>query len=443
MKKVTRRGFNKLTAGSVAGTLVSGNASAAKSNSKPAALMARAADLPSTEKPRVVVVGGGWAGLSVAQNLRRQSVDLDVVLIEPRSTFFSHPLSNLWLGGVVSLETLTHSFLDAARAGDYIYLNASLVDLDREKCRAFTDQGYIDYDDIVLAPGIDYNYSSLGVKDPAAVQILRTQYPAGFVSGSEQVTLKRKVDGFEKGIFVLTAPAGIFRCTASVYERTCILAATFKQRKLAAKVVLIDPRNQPGINSVGFLSAFEELYKDYLEYIPSAVIQNIDPVGKIVQTEFDDIKFTDAAIYPRVRAARMIEDLGISDPKSPQMEANIDPFNYNVFGDKHTYVAGDSRPMPFSKSASVARGEGAHVAKVIAARTQGKSVPWVTPESICYSMVDPDAKKAIVSKSYYRFSQTTKQWEFAPNSVSIDERSEELGQQTFEWTKKQFKELFS
>ena len=441
MKKISRRGFGKLTAGSVAGSLVASNAGAA--SAKPSGPISRPADLPKTKKPRVVVVGGGWAGLSIAQSLRRQSVDFDVILIERRSTFISHPLSNLWLGGVVNLDTLTHSFLDAAKAGDYAYLNASLVDLDREKHRAFTDQGYIDYDYIALAPGIDYNYASMGVKDPAAVQMLKPQYPAGFVSGSEHITLKRKVEEFEKGIFILTAPPGIFRCTASVYERACILAATFKRRKLSAKVLLIDSRNVPGVNSAGFLAAFNELYKDHLEYMPSSPIQRIDPEAKTIHTEFDDIKFADGAIYPRVRAARMIEDFGLSDPKSAQMEAHIDPFNYNIIGDEHTYVAGDSRPMPFSKSASVARGEGVHVAKVIAARAKGKSATWVTPESVCYSMVDPDAKLAIVSKSYYQFSQVTKQWEFAPETNSIDERSNDLGKKTLAWGESQFRDLFS
>lgn len=295
----------------------------------------------------------------------------------------------------------------------------------------------------MLAPGIDYNYASVGIKDPTAMQMLRTHYPAGFVSGSEHITLKRKVEEFKKGVFVLTVPPGIFRCIASVYERACIIAASFKKRKLPAKVLLIDPRNNPAVNSVGFLAAFEELYKDQLEYMPLSTIQNIDPVAKTIRTDFDDIKFSDAAIYPRVRAARMIQEFGLADPKSLQKEANIDSFNYNIIGDEHTYVIGDSRPMPFSKSASVARGEGGHVAKVISARTQGKSIPWVTPESVCYSMVDPDAKKSIVSHSYYQFSQATKQWEFARNSKSTDDRSKDLGRQTVEWSEKQFKDLFN
>jgi sulfide dehydrogenase [flavocytochrome c] flavoprotein chain len=441
MKKISRRGFAKLSAGSLASTVVAGRSTPAKAV-KPVGPLSRAADLPATNKPRIIVVGGGWAGLSIAQNLKRQSVDLDVILIERRSTFVSHPLSNLWLGEVVTLESLTHSFLDAARTGGYIYFNASLVNLDREKRRAFTDLGYIDYDDIVLAPGIDYNYASLGVSDPAMIQALKRDYPAGFVSGSEHVTLKNKVERFEKGLFVLNAPPGIYRCTASVYERACILAATFKKNQLPAKVLLIDPRNEPGVNSTGFLSAFEELYKDHLEYLPSTIIQNVNPEAKVIQTDFDDIKFDDGAIYPRVRAARMIEDLGLADPNNSQMEARIDQFNYNIIGDQHTYVAGDSRPMPFSKSASVARGEGVHVAKVIAGRATGEIPAWKTPESICYSMVDPKSKQAILSRSYYQFNQISKQWEFTPDSKSTDDRSIELGKQTMAWGEKQFQELF-
>ena len=408
------------------------------------AQVTRSADLPAAKGPRVVVVGGGWAGLSISKELKKQTPGAQVIMVEPRETFVSHPLSNLWLVDLVTLESLTHSFVDGAKNGSYTYFNATVVDLDREKRRVMTDKGYLDYDMLVLAPGVDYNYASMGVKDAEQEHLLRTRYPAAFVSSAEHVALKYKIQNFKKGLFVLTAPPGIYRCAASPYERACVIAHHFKQNKIAGKVVLIDPRETPAVNGDGFLAAFNDLYEDHLEYMTSTVVEGIDPVRKTIKTDFDEIKFTDGAPYPRTRASKMIEGFGLMQANNPQKEANIDPFNYNVIGDERIYVAGDCRPMPFSKSASVAMTEGRRVAGVIAARLAGKPpAAWVTPESVCYSMVDPVGKESILSESFYRFDPGTKQWAFAANSKTHNSRSADLGAKNLGWGDQQFKVLFS
>lgn len=404
----------------------------------------RSADLPAANGPRAVVVGGGWAGLSICKELKKQSPNTQVIMVERREAFVSHPLSNLFLIDLVTLESLTHSFVEGAKNGGYVYFNASVVDLDREKRRVMTDKGYLDYDILVLAPGVDYNYASMGVKDAEQERLLRTRYPAAFVSSAEHVALKYKIQNFKKGLFVLTAPPGIYRCAASPYERACVIAHHFKKNKIAGKVVLIDPRETPAVNGEGFVAAFNDLYGDHLEYMTSTVVEGVDPVKKTITTDFDEIEFADAAPYPRTRAAKIIERFGMMQPDNPQKEANIDPFNYNVIGDERVYVAGDCRPMPFSKSASVAMTEGLHVAKVIAARLAGKPpAAWVTPESVCYSMVDPVGKASILSESFYRFDPATKQWAFTENSKTHNARSAYLGAQNLGWGDKQFKVLFS
>ncbi len=400
------------------------------------------ADLPTKKGARIVVVGGGWSGLSIAKFLKQENQALDIVLVERRKSFFSLPLSNLWLGGLIPQSRLTYKFEDAAKLGNYTYFNASLTDLDRAKRRIQTDQGWIDYDVLVLAPGIEYDYGSFGVKDPRAITALKKNYPAGFVSAAEQQILIRQLENFKQGVFVLTAPPGIYRCAASPYERACLIAAAFKQRKIKGKVVLIDSREEPAVNGAGFLAAFEELYGGLIEYMNSTVVESVDPFSKTLKTDFDEIKFEGGAIYPRTRAATMIERFGLSDSESPQKEARIDPFNYNVLGDERIYVTGDCRPMPFSKSASVASSEGRHVAKVITARLQGKEAKWVTPESVCYSMVNAKPQEAILSRSLYRYDRVTQQWVFDPKSKAYNTRSETFGREALAWGDAHFRELF-
>jgi sulfide dehydrogenase [flavocytochrome c] flavoprotein subunit len=444
VEKLTRRDFGKLSAAGVASVgLPISEAAGATTISKAAltSVVSRQASLPPAKGHRVVVVGGGWSGLTIAKYLKIHGPDLDVVLVERRSLFVSHPISGLWLAGLVNLEAITFSYLDAAANNDYAYLNASLIDLDRDSRTIFTDQGWLNYDDLILAPGIDYDYASIGVEDLAQEQLLKTLYPAGFVSASEHITLNNKIKNFEGGIFALNAPAGIYRCSATPYERACLIASVFKRKKIKGKVVLIDAREEPAVSAEGFLSAFEELYGDNIEYITSSVITAVNPESRSVLTDFDEIIFDDAAIYPRIRGARLLEQLGLADSNSAQMEAAIDPFTYNAVGDAHVYIAGDCRPMPFSKSGNTARTEGMYLAELVAARARGQQIPWQSPHTVCYSMVNTQPNEAIMVDGKYQFNKKTSQWEHFEN-FAVNERDKVLSEKTFEWAEQHLRDMF-
>ncbi len=438
-EKPDRRAFLKLSAGS---TLVAATAGTAAMTGPAAAAISgrtnRPADLPAATGPRCVVVGGGASGATLAKYLKKENPKFDVVMVEPNSTYMSCFLSNLWLDDLINLETLQHSFCDAASANGYVWLQGMLIDLDREKKRAYTSAGYIDYQYIVLAPGIDYNYASIGIKDPAMAVACAQKFPAGFKPGSEHLSIKQKLANFEGGIFLTTVPVGNYRCLPAPYERVCMIADYFKRNKVKGKVVLLDPGDKPfAPKAPGFLAAFKELYSDIIEYKPSTNIKAVDPMKKTVTTEFDTIKFDDAAIYPRVRAAKLIEDLGLANPKSPQLEADIDVYKYFAKGDKTCYVTGDCRPMPFSKSGNTANSEAHFVARVIAATEAGKDIDWMSPQTICYSMVNGKPEEAIVVKAKY--DRKT----FGFTDVKLDnKRSAALGKAAHEWGAGLYRDIF-
>ncbi len=434
-----RRQFLKLSAGS---TLAAATAGTAAMTTPAAAAISgrtnRPADLPAATGPRCVVVGGGASGATMAKYLKKENPKFDVVMVEPNATYMSCFLSNLWLDDLINLETLQHSFCDAANANGYVWLQGKLIDLDRQKKRAFTSEGYIDYHYIVLAPGIDYNYASIGIKDPAMEIACAQKFPAGFKPGSEHLSIKKKLANFERGIFLTTVPVGNYRCLPAPYERVCMIASYFKKNKIKGKVVLLDPGDKPfAPKAPGFLAAFHELYPDIIEYKPSTNIKSVDPMKQTVTTEFDTIKFDDAAIYPRVRAAKLIEDLGLANPKSPQMEGDIDVYKYFAKGDKTCYITGDCRPMPFSKSGNTANSEAHYVARVIAAHEAGKDIDWMSPQTICYSMVNAEPQQAIVVKAKY--DRKT----FGFTDVQLDNtRSAALGKATHEWGAGLYRDMF-
>jgi NADH dehydrogenase FAD-containing subunit len=440
---LSRRNFIKLGGAAAASVAVAG---AAVSGTVQAAGVSTGtkANLPKATGPRLVVVGGGSSGLTIAKYAKKEYPKFDVVLVERRDMYSSCFASNMWYAGVVDLDFLAgHSFLDAAVNNKYTYFQATCTGLDRAGKKLHTDQGDIDYDFLVIAPGISYDYSRIGVKDAETETALRLRYPGGFINPTEHVSIRDKVQGFEGGTFVITVPGGNYRCLPGPYERACMVASAFKKNKVKGKVLVLDHNAKPTIKAEGFLTAFSDLYKDVIEYKPSSEIKGVDVGSRTIKTEFDSIKFDDATIYPGVRGSTLLEVMGIVDPKSPQKEAHVDPLKYNVVGDPHVYVTGDSRPQPFSKSANTANTEGKYVAKVLAARAQGKDIDWYSPETICFSMVNASPLEAISVDAGYVYDPV-KGFGFNMATIKMDEKRDPAkGRACIEWAKGMYRDLFA
>jgi len=416
---ISRREALKISGVAVATATISGCSNLdAQIPQKDLATKSFKAPLPKKKGPRVVVVGGGWSGLSIAKYTKIFAPSADVILVEQRSEFVSCPLSNLWLVDKIELEYLTHDYLQAARENNYIYFHAAATGLDRENRILETSDGDISFDYLVFAPGIDYDYSRW-TNDIAFETRLRQEYPAGFIPGSEHITLRNKVLNFKGGNFILTVPSGNYRCLPGPYERACVIADYFKQKKLKAKVILLDENNTITIKKEGFQSAFDELYSEYIEYMPNTTIKNIDLDNKIVETEFDEIDFEEAAFYPHVRGAKILERVGIAKDAKNMLEGDINPLTYEVNGEKNIFITGDSRPMGFSKSGNTSNSEGHHVAKLIAQKINNtKKIKWAPPTTTCFSAVSIAPERAIYIYTQYAYNKTDATFTFASTSSS-------------------------
>ena len=406
------------------------------------------ARLPKTKAPRVVVVGGGWSGLTIAKYTKKYVPNAEVILVEQRSEFMSCPVSNLWVVDAIELDFLMHDYLQAARENRYTFFNATVVGVDKENKTVRTSDGDITYDYLVLAPGIDYDYSGW-TDDPELERRLRTEYPAGFKPGSEHISLRNKVLDFEGGNFILTVPGGNYRCLPAPYERACLIADYFKKEDIEGKVILIDENDDITIKATGFHTAFEKLYGDYIEYMPGTKITHFDLDKKEITTEYDDvIAFEDAAFYPHVRGGKLLEVAGVAkDSIFNKMEADINVLTYEVNGHPEIYCTGDVRPMGFSKSGNTANTEGTFVAKHIAAKINGKAgIPWESPLTICYSAVAMDPILAISINAGYAYDAKEKRFHFAnvyANETWDGRIGINNGRGLFEWAKGMYRDMFN
>lgn len=448
---MTRRNMLKLTGITAAAAAVTGcTTEPAPAGSANASSAMAKAPIPAATGKRVVIVGAGPSGLTIAKYLKKRNKNTDVVLIDKRAVFMSGFISNLVATGILPLEFITHDFLAGARNSGYHFLQATATDIDKKNKVVYTNEGSIGYDVLVLAPGIDYDYSRWSNGDVALEERLRTEYPAAFIPGSETLTLKSKLEDFEGGNFVVTVPGGNYRCLPGPYERACLVADYFKKNDIKGKVIVLDENPNITIKADGFHSAFKDLYSGIIEYMPSSPIAKIDLDKKVLETELgEEIEFEDAALYPRVRGNKLLEIAGVAkDSVFNKMEADIDPFTYQSKADPDVFCTGDVRPMGFSKSGNTANTEGKIVAEYIDMHLAGKKLSkdtWKSPLTICYSAVTSDPLRAVSVNAEYAYNEEKKAFGFANAGTMEKWNSKDgvnAGKGLLEWGKGLYRDFF-
>ena len=149
-------------------------------------------------KARVVVVGGGYGGATAAKYVRLLSdYKIDVVMIEPSDAFISCPISNLVLGGSKTLSDLTTPYTSLGSKHGVKVVKEMVASIDAGKKTVTLASGAsIAYDKLILSPGIDLMWNSVGGLQAANAsgQILHA-----WKAGAETVALRKQLQAMPDG----------------------------------------------------------------------------------------------------------------------------------------------------------------------------------------------------------------------------------------------------
>ncbi len=382
------------------------------------------------QKAQVVIVGGGYGGVTTAKYLKKENPNLDVVLIEERPFFMSCPMSNHFLTGLMELTPLCFSYNVLEVKHGIRVLNDKVLGVELDKKVVRTSSGYIAYDYLVLSPGIDYD-----VEDKPFYKESLVYNPPAFKPGSEHIYLKRLIEDFEGGDIVITVPPPPYRCPPAPYERAALIASMIKKNNLKAHIYFIDANERPIINSEGFLSAYYDLYKDIATYITSAQVRDIDIHKRVVKTSHGDFKYDLANIVPPMKANSLLEEAGLLKKGQKWVEVNPLTFESSV---KNVFVIGDACQSYLPKSGYAAHSEGKMVAKIINARIKGREVKEEYLQMICYAMVSD--KEAIMTETAFRYDTVSKR--FVPTHREDNQRKESTAKRYEEWARGLWRDLF-
>ena len=344
------------------------------------------------DKPgrRVIVIGGGWGGLSAAKYLRLADPSIEVVLLEPNKEFVSCPFSNLVLSGVRTIESLTFNY-DGLRAHGVRVLHetATMIEPDRKRVQVGRDS--LPYDRVIVSPGVEFQWDQVEGLAAAQDRVLHA-----WKAGPQTVELARQIQAMpDGGVFVLTIPPAAFRCPPGPYERTCQVAWYLKNNKPKSKLIVLDANP----NIISKTALFRAAWANYpnIEYRGSNKVVKVDPGTHEVTTELGDkVKYDVLNLIPPQRAGTIAVTADLVGADKRWCEVNQQ--TYESVKHKYVHVIGDSTiGLPVPKSGNIANAMGKICAVAVASLLNEKPVPTMAPGNTCYSWVSDREAIAVVN----------------------------------------------
>lgn len=384
--------------------------------------------------PRVVVVGGGFAGATAAKYLRHWGGNIDVTLVDTNPSHVSCILSNLVLNGRVGLSGITFDYENLRakygvkpRQGQVIGVDAATRQV------RLADGSRLPYDRLVLAPGIDFD---------AVPGLDASLVPHAWKAGPQTLLLKSQLTAMPAGgTVVQTIPPTPYRCPPGPYERACVIADFLKRKKRGSKIIVLDAN--PGIvaEKNTFTKAFTKTYAGILEYRPGVTLLAVDSPRRIAITSAGEVRGSVLNVIPRQRAGGIVAAAGLANDPSGRWAA-VDPLTYESTALPNVHVIGDSQGTGQPKAGHIANGEAKVCADAILRAFAGQAPdPAPVTNSACYSPITYGTASWLTAVfAYDPASGTMKSVPEAAGEASAP--SSENFEKMFEWATNLFSDTF-
>ena len=340
--------------------------------------------LPSSTavKSRVIVIGGGMAGATVAKYLRLWGDGIAVTLIEREASYTSNIMSSMVLTGQRTLASLSYRYDNLLSAYGVQVIRDDVVEIDPVGVKVKLASGtQLSADRIVLAPGIDFDtVEGLGTSN---------RMPHAWKAGPQTALLAQQLAAMpDGGRVVLTIPKTPYRCPPGPYERACLLADWLKVKKPRSKLIVLDANPDFVTEKDNFSQAFLGLHGSMIEYHTNAEVTQVNPVSMSLTTTAGT--FNNASVVnliPRQRAGSLVAKAGLANATEGRFAA-VDVLSYASTLAPRIHIIGDASATTQPKAGHIANQEAKTCADAIVRGLAGfQPDPAPVTNSACYSTI--------------------------------------------------------
>jgi len=338
---------------------------------------------------RVVVIGGGVGGATAAKWLALSGTGLEITLVEPNAHYLTPFFSNLFLGDLRDIDSLTHSYTALAGRSGVRILQDWAIDIDPVTRRVRLASGaMLDYDRAILAPGIGFRGEEIGGYGPEVAACM----PHAWGGADQLALLKSQLTAMDDGgLVVISVPRRPFRCPPAPYERAAMIGRFLSRHKPHSKILVLDANENMPLQEL-FLRGWESYSPGMIEWLPGDFtgggLRAIDACNGTLMTDDETFTAAVANVIPPQRAADIAMNTGLANDSGwcpihpPTMESRLHA-GVHLVGD-----AIEASPMP--KSGFAAHHQAIVCAGAVVAALIGTRSPLPALDNACWSFLAPD-----------------------------------------------------
>ena len=336
--------------------------------------------MPNGKHHRVLIVGGGTAGITVAAILRRRARDLDIAVVEPEQEHYYQPSLTLVGAGVYPLAK-THRPEASVIPPGVIWIRGAAKSFEPEKNSVRLNNGdTLTYEYLVVCTGVKLDWDKvIGLAETLGTNGVCSNYSPTSVNYTWECVQKLKPG--DK--IICTQPPLPFKCPGAPQKIAYLIADRLRRRGILKQCSIGFFTHAPTIFGVPYFArALVKVAARYginVNYQQQLVAVNgnaktatFEFVGDNRKSEKESVPFDLLHVTPPQSPHEEIKKSPLANAAG-WVEVNQNTLQHVRFA--NVYSLGDVCSTPNSKTAAAVRKQAPVVANEIITAVAGKLVP--------------------------------------------------------------------